>query len=72
MTPSSAGIADPGYGAQPDLRWSYPVDIFSIGLIILEMFLGGRMFRVRDRLQHLAAMEVALGVMPANFRSDVK
>ncbi|KAK2959156.1 putative serine/threonine protein kinase [Blattamonas nauphoetae] len=43
------------------LGWSYPVDIWSIGCILYEMYTGTPLFLTHDNIEHLAMMQKALG-----------
>ncbi|XP_014668170.1 PREDICTED: dual specificity protein kinase CLK2-like isoform X3 [Priapulus caudatus] len=47
-----------------ELGWSQPCDIWSIGCIIFELYLGITMFQTHDNREHLAMMERILGPLP--------
>ncbi|KAF2282241.1 hypothetical protein GH714_043882 [Hevea brasiliensis] len=46
------------------LGWSYPCDIWSVGCILVELFLGEALFQTHKNLEHLAMMERVLGPFP--------
>lgn len=58
------------------LGWSHPCDLWSAGCILMELFAGDAMFQTHDDIEHLAMMEVILGVLPekmamkSKFRRD--
>ena len=41
--------------------WSFPSDIWSVGCIIAEIYLGELLFQTHEELEHLALMERLLG-----------
>ena len=47
-----------------ELGWSYPLDIWSIGCIIFEWYMGLCMFQTHSNIEHLAMMEKILGIFP--------
>lgn len=48
-----------------NLRWSQTVDVWSIGCILYELFMGDVLFVTSDNdLEHLAVMEKLLGTIP--------
>ncbi|XP_074728919.1 dual specificity protein kinase CLK1-like isoform X1 [Strix uralensis] len=49
------------------LGWSQPCDVWSIGCILLEYYLGFAVFQARDNRQHLAMMERVLGPLPGHM-----
>ena len=49
------------------LSWSYPVDLWSLGCILLELLTGDALFQTHENLEHLAMMERALGPIPASL-----
>uniref|UniRef100_A0A8D0FEX1 dual-specificity kinase n=1 Tax=Strix occidentalis caurina TaxID=311401 RepID=A0A8D0FEX1_STROC len=49
------------------LGWSQPCDVWSIGCILLEYYLGYAVFQARDNRQHLAMMERVLGPLPGHM-----
>lgn len=49
------------------LGWSYPCDVFSLGCILVEFYTGVALFQTHDNLEHLAMMEMVLGMMPERF-----
>lgn len=47
------------------LRWSQPVDVWSMGCILYELFMGDILFETSDDdSEHLAVMEKRLGTIP--------
>ncbi|KFP44843.1 Dual specificity protein kinase CLK1, partial [Chlamydotis macqueenii] len=49
------------------LGWSQPCDVWSIGCILIEYYLGTALFPIRDSKEHLAMMEQILGPLPKNM-----
>lgn len=47
-----------------ELGWSHPCDVWSIGCIMFELYLGMTLFQTHDNLEHLAMMERILGPLP--------
>ncbi|KAK2965001.1 putative serine/threonine protein kinase [Blattamonas nauphoetae] len=43
------------------LGWSYPVDIWSVGCILAELYTGDPLFQTHDDIEHLALMERIIG-----------
>jgi dual-specificity kinase len=52
------------------LAWSFPIDIWSMGCILVELDTGASLFRSQNNLEHLAMIETVLG-QPAD-RSMVR
>jgi serine/threonine protein kinase len=50
-----------------DLGWSYPCDMWSVGCILFELYVGDMLFSTRDNVEHLAMMERILGCMPPDM-----
>ncbi|XP_066470544.1 dual specificity protein kinase CLK4-like isoform X2 [Tiliqua scincoides] len=46
------------------LGWSQPCDVWSIGCILIEYYLGFTVFQTHDSKEHLAMMERILGPLP--------
>ncbi|NXC19819.1 CLK1 kinase, partial [Corythaeola cristata] len=46
------------------LGWSQPCDVWSIGCILIEYYLGFTLFPTHDSREHLAMMERILGPLP--------
>jgi dual-specificity kinase/CDC-like kinase len=44
--------------------WSMPADIWSLGCILAELYLGDLLFATHDDLEHLALMESIIGPFP--------
>uniref|UniRef100_F1KR61 Serine/threonine-protein kinase Doa n=1 Tax=Ascaris suum TaxID=6253 RepID=F1KR61_ASCSU len=47
-----------------ELGWSHPCDVWSIGCIMFELYLGMTLFQTHDNREHLAMMERILGTIP--------
>ncbi|XP_059846330.1 dual specificity protein kinase CLK4-like isoform X3 [Hypanus sabinus] len=50
-----------------ELGWSHPCDVWSIGCILIEYYLGLTLFQTHDSREHLAMMERVLGPIPASM-----
>jgi len=53
------------------MRWSFPVDIWSVGCIILELLYGRMVFNTHDSIDHLSQMETMIGPMPERFKGRI-
>ncbi|XP_061473262.1 dual specificity protein kinase CLK4 isoform X2 [Rhineura floridana] len=49
------------------LGWSQPCDVWSIGCILIEYYLGFTVFQTHDSKEHLAMMERMLGPLPVHM-----
>ncbi|XP_036783732.1 dual specificity protein kinase CLK4 isoform X1 [Manis pentadactyla] len=49
------------------LGWSQPCDVWSIGCILIEYYLGFTVFQTHDSKEHLAMMERILGPIPTHM-----
>ena len=49
------------------LGWSYEIDAFSLGCILVEFYTGVALYQTHDNLEHLAMMEMVMGRMPERF-----
>uniref|UniRef100_T1JJF3 Protein kinase domain-containing protein n=1 Tax=Strigamia maritima TaxID=126957 RepID=T1JJF3_STRMM len=47
-----------------ELGWQQPCDVWSIGCILFELYLGMTLFQTHDNREHLAMMERILGPLP--------
>lgn len=47
-----------------ELGWSQPCDVWSIGCIMFELYVGTTLFQTHDNREHLAMMERILGPIP--------
>ncbi|XP_042870198.1 probable dual specificity protein kinase madd-3 isoform X4 [Penaeus japonicus] len=47
-----------------ELGWQQPCDVWSIGCIMFELYLGITLFQTHDNREHLAMMERILGPIP--------
>lgn len=50
-----------------ELGWTQPCDVWSIGCIMFELYLGITLFQTHDNREHLAMMERILGPIPYRF-----
>ncbi|NP_001016921.1 dual specificity protein kinase CLK4 [Xenopus tropicalis] len=50
-----------------ELGWSQPCDVWSIGCILIEYYLGLTVFQTHDSKEHLAMMERILGPLPLHM-----
>lgn len=47
-----------------ELGWSQPCDVWSVGCILFELYLGITLFQTHDNREHLAMMSRILGPLP--------
>ncbi|XP_028809324.1 dual specificity protein kinase CLK4-like isoform X1 [Denticeps clupeoides] len=50
-----------------DLGWNQACDVWSLGCIFIEFYLGSTLFQTHDSKEHLAMMERVLGPIPTNL-----
>ncbi|XP_024918856.1 dual specificity protein kinase CLK4-like isoform X2 [Cynoglossus semilaevis] len=50
-----------------DLGWDHSCDVWSVGCILLEYYLGSTLFQTHDSKEHLAMMERVLGPIPTEL-----
>ncbi|XP_071765821.1 dual specificity protein kinase CLK4-like [Centroberyx gerrardi] len=50
-----------------DLGWDHSCDVWSLGCILIEYYLGSTLFQTHDSKEHLAMMERVLGPIPPNL-----
>lgn len=55
-----------------ELGWAQPCDVWSIGCIMFELYLGITLFQTHDNREHLAMMERILGVIPYRMARKTK
>ncbi|CAG01200.1 unnamed protein product, partial [Tetraodon nigroviridis] len=55
-----------------DLGWDHSCDVWSIGCILIEYYLGSTLFQTHDSKEHLAMMERVLGPIPAHLMQKTK
>ncbi|XP_012283053.1 dual specificity protein kinase CLK2 isoform X1 [Orussus abietinus] len=55
-----------------ELGWSQPCDVWSIGCILFEIYLGITLFQTHDNREHLAMMERILGTIPTRMARKTK
>ena len=48
-----------------------PCDMWSMGCILVELMTGTTLFHAHDNLEHLAAMQAVLGIVPKSMRQRV-
>lgn len=53
------------------MRWSYPVDVWSLGCIILELMYGRMVFNTHDSIDHLSQMMNMIGPMSSEFYASI-
>ncbi|KAJ7307356.1 hypothetical protein JRQ81_009368 [Phrynocephalus forsythii] len=50
-----------------ELGWAQPCDVWSIGCIVFEYYMGFTLFQTHDNREHLAMMERILGPVPSRM-----
>ncbi|XP_029020551.1 dual specificity protein kinase CLK4 isoform X2 [Betta splendens] len=55
-----------------DLGWDHSCDVWSIGCILIEYYLGTTLFQTHDSKEHLAMMERVLGPIPTDLLQKTK
>lgn len=55
-----------------ELGWSQPCDVWSVGCIMFELYLGFTLFQTHDNREHLAMMEKILGPFPTGMSRRTK
>uniref|UniRef100_A0A8D8X1D8 Serine/threonine-protein kinase Doa n=1 Tax=Cacopsylla melanoneura TaxID=428564 RepID=A0A8D8X1D8_9HEMI len=55
-----------------ELGWAQPCDVWSIGCIVFELYLGITLFQTHDNREHLAMMERILGTIPYRMARKTK
>jgi len=55
-----------------ELGWAQPCDVWSIGCIMFELYLGITLFQTHDNREHLAMMERILGTVPYRMARRTK
>lgn len=50
------------------IPWQFPVDIWSVGCIVLELLTGRMVFNTHDSVDHLNQMERLIGPMPQSLK----
>ncbi|KAE8286024.1 Dual specificity protein kinase CLK4 [Larimichthys crocea] len=55
-----------------DLGWNHSCDVWSVGCILIEYYLGSTLFQTHDSKEHLAMMERVLGPIPTNLLQRTK
>ncbi|KAG5893634.1 hypothetical protein JTB14_015073 [Gonioctena quinquepunctata] len=55
-----------------ELGWSQPCDVWSIGCILFELYLGFTLFQTHDNREHLAMMQRILGEFPVKMARKTK
>ncbi|KAI7900929.1 kinase-like domain-containing protein [Cokeromyces recurvatus] len=49
--------------------WSYPCDLWSVGCILVELFIGEALFQTHDNEEHLVMMDIILGPLPKHMQT---
>lgn len=49
------------------IGWGHPVDMWSMGCILTELWTGELLFQTHDEVEHLALMERLLGALPPHM-----
>uniref|UniRef100_A0A8C7K4C5 dual-specificity kinase n=1 Tax=Oncorhynchus kisutch TaxID=8019 RepID=A0A8C7K4C5_ONCKI len=55
-----------------DLGWDHACDVWSLGCILIEYYLGSTLFQTHDSKEHLAMMERVLGPIPVHLLQKTK
>lgn len=55
-----------------ELGWAQPCDVWSIGCIMFELYLGITLFQTHDNREHLAMMERILGTVPYRMARSIE
>ncbi|CAL1574338.1 unnamed protein product [Knipowitschia caucasica] len=55
-----------------DLGWNQSCDVWSLGCVLMEFYLGRTLFPTHDSREHLAMMERVLGSIPAHLLQQTK
>jgi len=55
-----------------ELGWAQPCDVWSVGCIMFELYLGFTLFQTHDNREHLAMMEKILGPFPQGMSRRTK
>ncbi|XP_075889063.1 dual specificity protein kinase CLK4-like isoform X1 [Nelusetta ayraudi] len=55
-----------------DLGWDHSCDVWSVGCILIEYYLGSTLFQTHDSKEHLAMMERVLGPIPTHLLEKTK
>nr|XP_046267333.1 dual specificity protein kinase CLK4-like isoform X2 [Scatophagus argus] len=55
-----------------DLGWNQSCDVWSLGCVLMEFYLGRTLFMTHDSKEHLAMMEKVLGPIPPNLLKQTR
>ncbi|XP_075888121.1 dual specificity protein kinase CLK4-like isoform X1 [Nelusetta ayraudi] len=55
-----------------DLGWNQSCDVWSLGCVLMEFYLGRTLFMTHNSREHLAMMEKVLGPIPAHLLEQTK
>ncbi|CAF97244.1 unnamed protein product, partial [Tetraodon nigroviridis] len=55
-----------------DLRWNQSCDVWSLGCVLMEFYLGRTLFMTHDSKEHLAMMEKVLGPIPPHLLKQTR
>ena len=53
------------------LPWSYPSDMWGVGCIIMEMYLGDMLLATHETIEHLALIEKIIGPFPKQMIKSI-
>uniref|UniRef100_A0A667Z4V0 dual-specificity kinase n=1 Tax=Myripristis murdjan TaxID=586833 RepID=A0A667Z4V0_9TELE len=55
-----------------DLGWDHACDVWSLGCVLMEFYLGLTLFQTHDSKEHLAMMERVLGPIPPHLLNQTR
>ncbi|XP_028452262.1 dual specificity protein kinase CLK4 isoform X2 [Perca flavescens] len=55
-----------------DLGWNQSCDVWSLGCVLMEFYLGRTLFQTHDSKEHLAMMEKILGPIPPHLLKQTR
>merc|ERR1719479_458102 len=53
------------------MKWTFPIDIWSIGCIMLEFIYGRMVFNTHDSIDHLSQMITMIGPIPKKMYKSI-
>jgi len=53
------------------MKWGFPIDVWSIGCIMLEFIYGRMVYNTHDSIDHLNQMITMIGPMPSSFKAKI-
>nr|CAD7453096.1 unnamed protein product [Timema tahoe] len=72
LKPENILFVDSDFEIMYKLGWAQPCDVWSIGCIVFELYLGITLFQTHDNREHLAMMERILGPIPYRMARKTK